>query len=279
MIRQTVCGDRKSSGLKGQVRAGPEPSQTTTATLLRRTQITPRGISPGTLRIADLCQLSYENASQFLREHLFALLPNNFFLTSTSLCLQFKCASAGLCTRTHRVNLQTAHESSSRCRGLQGPGEIAQPTEGTTFRSSCGAAASPELAALPIRPCTTGQSRRRLERCQRRNAAEALHIKELTSYAAGSSAVVTAYDIVSRRRCLAPNAMSVDRIAILLVGVGERARSLPGSTPENLDPRLAGMPGGRLTSACPPRGTVGPRRNACPPCSHFLTTRPSVSRR
>jgi len=140
------------------------------------------------------------------------------------------------------------------------------------------AAASPELTALRIRPCTTGQSRRRLARCQSRNAAEVLRPKELTSYAAGSSAVVTAYDIVSCRLCLAPNAMSADRIAILLVGVGERAGSLPGSTPENLDPRLAGMPGGRLTSARPQCGTVGSRRNACPPCSHFLTIRPTVSR-
>jgi hypothetical protein len=85
-----------------------------------------------------------------------------------------------------------------------------------------------------------GLSRCRLARHPSRSAAKVLRPKELTSYAAGSWAVVTAYDIASCRRCLAPSAMSVDRIATPLVGVGERAGSLPGSTPENLDPRLAG---------------------------------------
>jgi hypothetical protein len=99
-----------------------------------------------------------------------------------------------------------------------------------------------------------GPSRCRLARHPSRSAAKVLRPKELTSYAAGSWAVVTAYDIASCRRSLAPSAMSVDRIATPLVGVGERAGSLPGSTPENLDPGWLGMPGGRLTPACPRRG-------------------------
>jgi hypothetical protein len=59
-------------------------------------------------------------------------------------------------------------------------------------------------------------------------------------------------DIAYCRRCLAPSAMSADRYATLLVGVGERAGSLPQSKHQRIwIPGLRGCQADALTSACP----------------------------
>jgi len=79
-----------------------------------------------------------------------------------------------------------------------------------------------------------------------------LRPQELTSYAPGSSAVIQADDIAYCRCCLAPSAMSADRYATLLVGVGERAGSLPQSKHQRIwIPGLRGCQADALTSACP----------------------------
>ena len=74
---------------------------------------------PRTLRIAPICQLHSQTTRVFSRVHLFATLPNKFFLDINFVSHTIKCIRPGSAPDSSRVNLQTAHQSSSRANGFK----------------------------------------------------------------------------------------------------------------------------------------------------------------
>ena len=156
----------------------------------------------------------------------------NFFLTSTSSCLQSKRLRRALHPHSSRVNLQTAHESLSCAIGFK-----AEDRSVNRRRPQASARVEDKRRVWNSTLHRSGPAQRGSQDAASRGAKKARSIlflsvlrpQELTSYAPDSSAIIEADDIAYCRRCLAPSAMSADRIATLLVGVGERAGSLPQS--------------------------------------------------
>ena len=121
-IRPTVCGDRNGGWLRRKVRAGHGDLANNDRDMAASpcTQIIPTENHAAYLEDRPPFVNSTLKPPVFFRAYTFSRpCRTNFFLTSTSPCIQLKAFGRALHPDSSRVNLQTAHESSSRAIGFK----------------------------------------------------------------------------------------------------------------------------------------------------------------